>query len=79
MWRIGWRWLKPLVWVWNPFPRNIKVPSRRGGYVLDFCGRMRDRKVREAELLRRVGRGEETRKTFKISSAGSIEMEGRSK
>jgi len=76
---IDWFWLKPLVWFWNPSPRRIKVRSRKGGYVLDIRGRMRDRRIREAELLRRVENGEELVKIHKIGLVGSIEMEGRSK
>lgn len=78
-WTIGWFWLKPFVWLWNPFPKRIKVRSRSGGYVLDIKQRKIDEETREAELLRRAEEGEELQQTFNIHARGNVELEGRSK
>lgn len=71
--------LRHLVWIWNPWPRKIKIVNpKTGGYVLDIRGRRKDRicglinrKIKEEGGLKKCTR-------YKIGLGGSVDLSGSS-
>jgi len=70
---------RSLVWIWNPFPKKLKIKDVKGRYILDTCGRRKDKLFTKRVLDQRKARGEEVTKCYKIGLKSSVGFTGSTK